>query len=77
MVLESKQAPFKLKQGGEIIRRENLSLNNRKVDLNLVEPTGMDQGMDEEGVRPFGAHPGDLVFIELSGKSWRRPDRHE
>jgi len=52
--LEGKQALFEFGQGGEIVRRENFSLNNREVDLDLVEPTGMDRGMKEEGVRPFG-----------------------
>jgi len=37
-------------QGVEIIWREHLSLNNREVDLDLVEPTGMDGTMDHPEV---------------------------
>jgi hypothetical protein len=52
--LECQQALFQFDQGGEIVGRENLSLNNGEVDLDLVEPTRVNWGVDEQGVRPFG-----------------------
>ena len=55
MGLESKKARLELSQRIEVIGRENFSLNYRKVDLDLVEPTGMDRCVNKDGVGPFGA----------------------
>src|SRR5260370_552503 len=49
-------------QIGEIVRGENLALHDREVDLHLVEPTGMDWGvnqlqsgkLDAEALHSFG-----------------------
>src|SRR5262245_21320531 len=39
-----------LRQVGERVRCEHLTLNNGKVDCYLIEPTGMDRGMDQDQV---------------------------
>ncbi len=38
--LDGEEALFESGQRREVVRRENLSLHNREVDLDLVEPTG-------------------------------------
>ena len=55
MGLESDEALLEFGQAREIIRGEDLALNNRKVDLDLVEPTGVDRSVYEDRVRPLGA----------------------
>jgi hypothetical protein len=37
---------FQFGQRGEIVGRQDFSLNNRETDLDLVEPTGVDRGVD-------------------------------
>ena len=48
MGLESKKTLFEIGQRGEIVRREDLSLDNREIDFDLVEPTGVDRSVDED-----------------------------
>jgi hypothetical protein len=38
-------------QVGEVVRREHLALDDRKVDLNLVEPTGVNRSVDQDDAR--------------------------
>ena len=38
-------------QVGKVIGREHLALNDREVDLHLIQPTGMDRGMDQRNTR--------------------------
>jgi len=44
--LETEQPILDLLQRGEVVRCEDLSLDDGKVDLNLIEPTGMDRPVD-------------------------------
>lgn len=55
-------------QGGEIVGGENFSLNDGEVDLDLVEPTGVDWGVDEKGVGPFGPQSID-GFLTAMGRA--------
>jgi hypothetical protein len=55
MALECEQALFEFGQRREMVRGEDFSLNNGEKDLNLVEPTGVDGSVDEDGVGPLGA----------------------
>jgi hypothetical protein len=41
MVLEAQQAIFEFSPGLEIVGSKELALNDREVDLDLVEPAGM------------------------------------
>jgi hypothetical protein len=38
----------------EVVGREDLALDDAEVGLDLVEPSGMDRGVDEDDVRPLG-----------------------
>ena len=53
MALKGEKALFKLNEGREIVGGEDFPLNDREIDLNLVEPTGVDRGVDEDGVGPL------------------------
>ena len=35
---------------GEVVGREHLALHDREVDLGLVDPTGVDRGVDKDQV---------------------------
>ena len=59
MGLESHETLLELGQRREITGSEDLALDDRKVDLNLVKPTGMDGSVNEDGVRPLGAEAVD------------------
>jgi hypothetical protein len=37
---------FEFGQRGEIVGRQDFSLNDRETDLDSVEPTGVDRGVD-------------------------------
>jgi len=53
-VLEGLQRSPQGTQVVEIRRCEQLTLNDREVDLDLVEPAGVDRGMYQDGVGPLG-----------------------
>ena len=55
--LEGQQAPFKVGPVGKVARRKEFALDDRKVDLDLVEPTGVDRRMDQNNIGPLGAEP--------------------
>src|SRR5664280_3023364 len=41
--LEGRQTAFEGREVGEVARREKLTLNNGEIDLDLVEPAGVDR----------------------------------
>jgi hypothetical protein len=45
VALELGPPPSDSRQGGEVIERERLALDDAKVNLNLVEPNGMDRAV--------------------------------
>ena len=65
--LKSKQAFLELGQGTEVIGGQNFSLNDRQVDLDLVEPTGVDRSVDQNGIGPLGAETVSGLLPAMSG----------
>jgi hypothetical protein len=57
--LEAKEPLADRGERREVIRREDLALNNGEIDLDLIEPAGMDRGVDEYELRPLGLQPRD------------------
>ena len=55
--LESEQTPFDGIEIFEIIGREHLALNDREVNLHLVQPRGVLRGMNHHRVRVPGGQP--------------------
>ena len=54
-LLESEQAVLELGQRTEVVRSQNLALDDREVDLDLVEPARMDRGVNQDEVGPAAA----------------------
>ena len=48
MGLKGKQALFEFLQRGEVVWRENLSLNDREIDFDLIKPAGVERCMNED-----------------------------
>ena len=48
MGLKSKQALFEFLQRREVVGSEDLSLNDREIDFDLVEPASVDRRMNED-----------------------------
>ena len=65
--LEGQQAPFKVGPAGKVARREEFALDDRKVDLDLVEPTGVDRCMDQNDIGPLGAEPVGRWLTAMGG----------
>src|SRR6267154_1304192 len=68
VTLESLEAVSQHFQGVEVVGREHFSLNNREVDLDLMEPTGMDRAMDHSKVGVATQSDRDLL-LDYSKKS--------
>lgn len=52
VLLEAQEAVFELGYGLKVVWGQNLALDDREVDLDLVEPAGMDWSMDKSDSRP-------------------------
>src|SRR5713226_2390232 len=55
VVLEAEQTVLDLGQRGEVVGRQHLALDDGEVDLDLVEPAGVDRSVDEDEAGPGGA----------------------
>ena len=53
MTLESQEALFEFGQRGEVVWREDLSLKDGEVDLDLIEPASVNRCVDQDGVGPL------------------------
>src|SRR2546425_13321822 len=51
----------------EVVRVEQLALNDRVVDLDLVEPAGVDGQVDEDQVAPAALEPVDRALAAMVG----------
>ena len=82
VILEAEQRVVEFVERGEVARRKELALDDREVDLDLVEPTGMDGQMYCDGVvigvfEPLGEGGGvvggaivDDPEDAISGRIW-------
>jgi hypothetical protein len=64
-LLETEKAILDSGETREVVRCERLALDDAEVGLDLVEPTGMDRGMDQNDVRPFALQPSDGWFATM------------
>src|SRR5713101_3353286 len=67
VILEAEQAVLDLGQRGEVVRRQDLALDDREIDLDLVEPAGMDRRVDEDEAGPGGAQPRPRALAAVGG----------
>ena len=73
MALKGKKTLFEIGQRTEIVGREDFSLDNREIDFDLVEPTGVDRGVDEDRIRPLVAQTLDGFLTSMSGTVVHNP----
>lgn len=73
MRLERENLSLKFCEMGKVVWSKNFALNNREVYLDLVEPTGMDGRMNQNGVRIPLAKPLDGAFSTMRGAVIRNP----
>lgn len=74
MDLEREKALFEISQGRKVIRGKDLSLNDREIDLHLIEPTGVVRGVDEDGIGPLGAEAVGGSLAPMSGAVIHDPE---
>jgi hypothetical protein len=53
--LEGHHVPLQIDQALEIVRGKQLALNDREVDLDLIEPTGVNRRMNQNDAGPSGS----------------------
>lgn len=73
-VLKIHKALLEVCERGKIIGREYLSLDDGEVDLNLIDPTGMNRGMDQKGVGPARSDAIDCFLPAMSGAVIHDPE---
>lgn len=74
MDLESEEPLFEFGQRREVVRREYFPLYDGEIDLDLVEPTGVDRSVDKDRVGPFGAEAFDRLLAAVSGTVVHDPE---
>src|SRR5262249_28936496 len=57
VALEAQESVFDRLERGEVVGDEGFTLNDRKMDLDLVEPAGVDGGVDQHQVGKGGLKP--------------------
>src|SRR5713101_3344785 len=58
---------FEFAEGFEVTGCEYFPLDNGEINFNLIEPTGMDQGVYEEHVGPLRAEAVDRLLAAMGG----------
>jgi len=64
---EREQLLFERVEVGEVVGGQHLALDDREVDLGLVEPAGVDRGVDEDQVLPRALQPLDRCLAAVRG----------
>jgi hypothetical protein len=58
----------------KVIRGEDLSLNDREVDLDRIEPTGVGRGVDEDCMGPLGVEAVGSPLAPMDGAVAHDPE---
>jgi len=74
VILEAEQPIFEFAERRKIVGCKNLSLDDREVDLGLVQPTGMDGGGHQGERRPLGAEASGSPLTGMNGAIGRDPE---
>ncbi len=67
VVLEGEQMLLEFSEGGDVIGSEDFALNDGEIDFDLIEPAGMDRGVDEPDRGPRGAQAVGGFFAAVGG----------
>ena len=73
-LLEAHQLVTKRGEVRKIVGREELALDNGEIDLYLVEPAGVDRGVNEDDIGPFGAQPSGGTLTAVRGAIVNDPE---
>jgi len=73
VVLECKEVLFEFGQRREIVGREDFPLQDGEIDFDLIEPTGVDRSVDEDGIGPFVAQTVYGFLAAMSGAVVHNP----
>ena len=74
MGLKREKTLFEIGQRRKVIRGEDLSLNDREIDLHLIELTGVVRGVDEDGIGLLGAEAVGGSLAPMSGAVVHDPE---
>src|ERR1700693_175353 len=74
VALEAEQTLLQVGQRGEIVGGKNLPLNDGEVDLDLIEPTGVNWGMDENCHGPLGSETSCSLLTAMTGAVIHDPE---
>ncbi len=67
MLLEAEETILELGEGTEVVRGEHLALDNGEIDLDLVEPAGVNRSMDRDEGGPMLRQAGDAPLSAVGG----------
>jgi len=73
-ILEAKQAVFEFAERREIIRCQDLPLDDGEVNFNLIQPTGMDRRVNRDQGGPLGAEPIAGLLAAMAGTVVHDPE---
>lgn len=74
MGLETENAGLDLLAAAEIVRAERLPLEHREVDLDLIQPAGMDRQVDGAEGGPLAGEPVDGSLPPVDGAVVQNPE---
>ncbi len=74
VLLEGQQSHLDLREGREVVGREHLAPHDREVDLDLVEPTGMDRAVHGHEGRIGRLEPADAGGTAMRGAVVQDPE---
>jgi len=74
VLLKSQEALLEFRQQREIVRCEDLALNNGEIDLDLVQPAGMHRGVEWDQGRPLVLKAPDGLRAAMRGAIVHDPE---
>lgn len=74
VIMEPKPAIFEFAEGRKVIGCQDLSWDDRKVNLNVVQPTDMDQRGQGDERRPLGVKATRILPVAMTRSIVRNPE---
>lgn len=74
VILESEETILHFEEGREVVGGEDLPLDDREVDFDLVEPTGVDRRMDQDEVGVGFLEPSEGSLPAMGGAVIHDPE---
>src|SRR5215469_5889327 len=74
VALEAQESVYDGLKRGEVVGDQDFTLNDRKIDLDLVEPAGVDWGVDQHQVGEGGLQPLQAGLPAMRGAIVHNPE---